>query len=421
MRYARLGCLVLLGSLLFAGSQDSDINVNTRYTVETVIVAGKGWRTDLQSETNDRLSAGLRSDLLSLIGYRLNPSVLDSLAARLRKEFSAREVTHRLLRGESPDHVRVEFDVKPVRASVDVSVNQFLYNSKEGWTGSGEAGFTVRQNSFAFGLASDGDTLPERYSGIFATYQNKHLGTDRVNLRFRFESYHEQWNSATLDALAGNPGDISGVYRSRQAFEPSASVALAKPLTFEVGARFERFDNQYPSAHTEAANSMTAALRYHHRFEGAENQQDVDASYAIAAATRMLESDFVYTSNYLAFRYQFMRGKHMLSDDFAVGVIYGRAPLDDRFVLGNSYRLRGWNKYDIDPLGGNRIAYNSVEYRYGPFKAFYDTGAIWDDGQPAVPRHSLGVGVRESVFTLAVAFPLRSGHIEPIFMMGMIY
>jgi hypothetical protein len=30
------------------------------------------------------------------------------------------------------------------------------------------------------------------------------------------------------------------------------------------------------------------------------------------------------------------------------------------------------------------------------------------------------VGVRESAFTLAVAFPVRSGHVEPIFMMGVI-
>jgi hypothetical protein len=30
------------------------------------------------------------------------------------------------------------------------------------------------------------------------------------------------------------------------------------------------------------------------------------------------------------------------------------------------------------------------------------------------------VGLRESVFTLAVAFPVRSGHVEPVFMMGVI-
>jgi hypothetical protein len=65
--------------------------------------------------------------------------------------------------------------------------------------------------------------------------------------------------------------------------------------------------------------------------------------------------------------------------------------------------------------------HNTVEYRYGPFQAFYDTGAVWDSGQTATQRHSVGVGIKESIFSLAVAFPVRSGHVEPIFMMGMIY
>ena len=43
--------------------------------------------------------------------------------------------------------------------------------------------------------------------------------------------------------------------------------------------------------------------------------------------------------------------------------------------------LRGWNKYDLDPLGGSRVVYNSLDYRYGMFDVFYDTGAIWDPGQ----------------------------------------
>jgi len=103
------------------------------------------------------------------------------------------------------------------------------------------------------------------------------------------------------------------------------------------------------------------------------------------------------------------------------GLIGGRAPLCDRYILGNSVLLRGWNKYDLDPAGGNRMIYNSVEYRYGPFQTFYDTCAIWDQGQTAIARHSLGVGIRESVFSLAVAFPVRGGHVEPVFMMGLLY
>jgi hypothetical protein len=422
MKYAWLGCL-FFGGLLFAGTPESDINVNTRYTVDTVTVAGKGWKTDLVSDQsqNQRMSSGLRKDLASLIGRKLNPSALDNLAVRLKKELAAREVSHRVLRGDSPEHVRVEFEVKQYRGDVGANLTKFVYNSKQGLSGAGEVSVTVLQNSFQFGLASDGDSLNERYAGITARYENKHVGTDRVNLKFQFESYHDQWNRSTLDALAaGGSKETSDAYRTRQNFQPAVTIALAKPLTLEVGASFERYGQQYSAAHTEASNALIATLRYHRRREGSDNQQDLDASYSLGAATRILDSDFVYTSHAWGGRYQFTHGGHVLSDSFSGGVITGRAPLDDRFVMGNSVYLRGWNKYEIDPLGGNRMIHNTVDYHYGHFRIFYDTGAIWDEGQAAVPRHSLGVGLRESVFTLAVAFPVRSGHVEPVFMMGVI-
>ena len=422
MKHAWLGCL-FFGGLLFAGSQDSDFNVNTRYTVDTVTVAGKGWKTDLVSDQsqNQKMSAGLRKDLAALIGQKLNPSALDSLAVRLKKELSAREVSHRVLRGDSPEHVRVEFEVKQYRGEVGASFTKLVYNSKQGWSADGGMDVTVLQNSFRFGMASDGDSLDERFAGISARYENKHLGTDRVGLKFEFDSFHDQWNRGTLDALAaGGSKETSDAYRTRQNFQPAVTIALAKPLTLEVGGSFERFGEQYPAAHTEASDAVIATLRYHQRLEGSDNQQDLDASYSLGAATRILGSDFVYTSHTWGGRYQLTHGKHVLSDTFSAGAITGRAPLDDRFVMGNSVYLRGWNKYEIDPLGGNRMVHNTVDYHYGLFRVFYDTGAIWDEGQSAVPRHSLGVGLRESVFTLAVAFPVRSGHVEPVFMMGVI-
>jgi hypothetical protein len=420
MKYAWLGCL-FLGSLLFAGTQDSDLNVNKRYTVDTVIVAGKGWKTNV-SDQNDRLSPGLRRDLAALVGQKLNPSILDVLALRLKKEYSAREVSHHILRGDVPDHVLVEFDVKPARANIDATLTKFVYDSKQGWSGAGALGFTVQQNTFLFGLASDGDTLNERFAGVSGRYENKHVGSDRLSLRFQFESYHEQWNQNTLNALAIHPNETSDAYRTRQNFQPTATVVLAKPLTLEFGLGFERFQNQYPDAHYESANALITTLRYHRRLGESEYQQDLDAGYTLRAATKLLGTDFVYNSHTVGLHYRIAHGKHQVLESAEAGAISGKAPLDDRFVAGNSAYLRGWNKYDIDPIGGNRLIHNSVEYRYGPLQAFYDAGAVWDSGQqPAIVRHSVGVGFKESIFSLAVAFPIKAGHVEPIFMMGMIY
>jgi outer membrane protein assembly factor BamA len=113
------------------------------------------------------------------------------------------------------------------------------------------------------------------------------------------------------------------------------------------------------------------------------------------------------------------RGKNVLIDEFSTGVGTGRAPLFERFVLGNTSTLRGWNKYDLAPLGGNRMVHNSVEYRYGVFQVFYDTGTVWDSSDVPVIRHAVGVGLRGGNFTLAVAFPLKDGRADPIFMVGM--
>ena len=67
-----------------------------------------------------------------------------------------------------------------------------------------------------------------------------------MGLRFQFESYHEQWNQSTLNALAAQPSQTSHAYRTRQNFEPTATIALAKPLTLEIGVGFERFQIPVP-------------------------------------------------------------------------------------------------------------------------------------------------------------------------------
>lgn len=419
MKFAWLGCLLLLGSLLSAGTQDSEFNVNSRYTVETVVISAEGWRTDLAADRNPdpqgKLSSTLRKDAAALIGEKLNPGMLEEVARRIRKELRARSVEHHVLRGKSPDYVQVVFEVKLRPARFDVSVPKFLYSSKQNWTGAAEATVSVGHNGFTVGGISDGDDLVERFSGLVARYENNRLGSDRVRLRFEFGDYHEQWSAASERA------SLSGLYRARRVFEPEVTFTLARPLTLSVGASFQQMENQFPAAGTEAANALISTLRYHRRLEDTESQHDLDAGYSLRAATRVLGSDFSYARHRLQFRYMLTRGKNVLIDDLTAGAIAGRAPLFERFSLGNATTLRGWNKYDLDPLGGDRVVHNTVEYRYGAFQIFYDSGAIWDHNETAVIRHSAGIGLRQGVFSLAVAFPIREGHIDPIFMVGMNY
>ena len=60
------------------------------------------------------------------------------------------------------------------------------------------------------------------------------------------------------------------------------------------------------------------------------------------------------------------------------GHICGTAPLFERFTLGDSTTLRGWNKYEVAPAGGDSMFHVSGEYRYRGLAIFTDVGSVWD-------------------------------------------
>jgi Outer membrane protein/protective antigen OMA87 len=346
---------------------------------------------------------------------KLNPSYLEDLAKRIRKELNVRAVTPQILRGDTPDYVKVIFEIKGRPRSFDVSVPKFLYHTKQGWSAAVEGTFEVWDQRFTGAIVSDGDALAERFAGVYARYENPHLGTDRVRFALLGETYHEQWNRATRTAGAET-------YRARHNIEPSLTFQVAGPLTLSVGASFARIEPEFPAASTLAANAAVTSLRYHRSFEGANGlQQQLDAGYNLRAATNVLSSDYIYARHNAQVRYTLGRGRHVIFDDAMAGIISGHAPLYERYVLGTSSTLRGWNKFDIDPLGGDRMAHNTLEYRYRVFEVFYDVGAVWSRGQPAEARHALGAGLRRGGFSLAVAFPVRENRVEPVFMVGMNY
>jgi hypothetical protein len=411
MKSAWLACL-LFSSILGAGTQDPEFNVNSRYTVESVEVTGDGWSTNVTSDPDRRISPSLRKQMAGLIGNKLDPGILDDLAARLRQEFKARAVTHHVLRGASPEYVKVAYQIQLRSTRFDVAVPKFLYSSANSWSGAVEGTATLGHNGFTLGLVSDGDVLAERYTGLLARYENTRLGSDRVRLRVQFETYHDQWNSAS---------GTEGLYRARQNFEPVLTFTLARPLTLSVGASLQSFEMQSPGAPTESANAVITTLQYHRRMDDSEYQQEVNTDYNLRAASKSLASDFAYTRHRWNFLYLLKHGKHQVSDELTGGVIAGHAPLVERFILGNSTTLRGWSKYEIDPVGGNRMVHNSVEYRYGSLQFFYDAGAVWEGGQPVVVRHSIGTGLHQGPLFVAIAFPLHEGRADPIFMVGMNY
>ena len=416
--------LTLAACGLLAQDDAGDLNVNSRYTVE---------RIDFANQQHYPLSTSLLDEMHHLVGARLNEDALKNLVRRIRTELGAYDVTFRLDRGQDPDSVAVLLEVKRGKKNVDLfSIPQFVYNTRQGWSGTLDASSTVGFHSFRADVVSDGDTMVERVMGVRARYDRLKVGTDRIHLGFGIEAYHEQYNEATLLALPGGTASLpsslgAGPYSSRWNLEPSAAFLLAQPLTLTVGASFERLQPEFTAARPVSANAVINTLRYHQRWDGAgSTKQELDAGYSLRAATRLLGTDLGYTRHLANARYRYGHEHQTVEVAVVAGAIYGRAPLFERFVLGDSTMLRGWNKYDIDPLGGNRIAYGSVTYGYHIMRVFYDTGSVWDQGSKPELKQSAGIGVsgglgifQRGAFLLAVAFPLRQGRVDPVLIAGM--
>jgi hypothetical protein len=410
--------LALLVSAIASAQITPVVNVNSRYVVESIEVSG---------HDEFSLSRRLHEEIRNLIGENFDQAALDELSGHLKKELHAKSVSYRISRGDQAEQVKVNFEITRRSVELNVTVPKFLYRSGQGWTGVAEGVIASGAHSFTFRLLSDDDELVERETGILARYENKHVGSDRVGLGFQFEGYHEGWSRSTLlaedqrlNGTASAPNDVLGAYRTRQNFQPLVTIQLAKPLTLEAGVSFERFQDQFPAARTESTNAVVNTLRYHRLLEGSDAlKQVLDAGYSLRAATRILGGDFAYVRHHWNVGYTFTRDHNTVLVSFVGGVITGQAPLFERYVLGNSSTLRGWNKYDIDPLGGSRVAHGSVEYRYRYFQIFYDAGAVWDRGEAATPRCSAGVGLRKDGFSIAVAFPIKHGRVEPVLIAGM--
>ena len=276
----------------------------------------------------------------------------------------------------------------------DLDVARFLYHSKQGWSGQGGATVKIHDNDFSFGMVSDADRLKERYAGIQAGYERRHVGTDRSSLRFNFLSYHEQWNRTFLEAA---PGDI---YRTRTHFSPMATVISWSRSSWNSASISHDIGLSLPVAKTESSNAVVTTLRYHQRWGSAQEQgeQELCASYSLRAAPGF--SKAIRSS-------RGMKPKRAIASAAITGSrgrIPGRnhfraAPLFERLVLGNAETLRGWNKFDLDPLGASHVAHGSIDYSYHAFLVFYDTGAVWDRPEEREQKQSLGLGCRKADFS----------------------
>ncbi|MBM3738282.1 MAG: hypothetical protein FJW39_21070 [Acidobacteria bacterium] len=398
------------------GNAGAAVNVNSRYIVESAEI----------TPDPRKLSGTLRQRISDLKGTRFDQEAVDAVAGKIRQELRNWNVVVRIARGEQPEQVRVVFEVSRKYDTVDVVIPRLIYHSKQNFSFGGDV--TVRPGADFFlssGILTDNDELAERYSGIRAGLGRENMFGGHLRLGVRVESWRSQWNPSVTNALANDTSpDTPGIYRTRVHLEPTATIAFTRDLMLQLGVSMQRLEMQYPTSRHELSSAAVSTLRFQRRWDalsGFLGKQELEASYALRAAARTLSSDFLYNRHSVQARYAFGKDRETLIASFQAGTIGGTAPLFERFMLGNSRTLRGWNRYDVAPFGGDRMVHGSLEYRHNVFRAIYDTGSVWQRAGDAKVRHSLAVGLRSGSvmsFSFLVAFPLREGRIEPVFITG---
>ena len=175
-----------------------------------------------------------------------------------------------------------------------------------------------------------------------------------------------------------------------------------------------------PATGSTMANAFVASVEVDKQWtDSSDATHRVDGSFGVRSGTRELESDLVYTKYLGGGTYRFDQGRHHVQATGMAGGITGRPPLFERFTLGDSKTLRGWDKYDIAPAGADRMFYSSLEYRYTGVSLFLDVGSVWDAGAERKVRVSTGVGFHAGPTFFVVGFPLNTDDVRAVFTMGL--
>jgi hypothetical protein len=394
--------------------EHDDDNINARYIVEDA---------DITGPSEEELTEALRDDLRALVGKRLDSGEADKLQERLARDLPGYDVSRRIERGSEPGRIRLVYEARrreprwlrfePLRSNV-------IYHSDHGWgsyvdfnLGKGPIRFTP---IFAIDNADD---LVEEYSGFGLRFETRKLGTQRLGASLEWTSFDEDWQAATLDALALNPG-IPPPYEQRSTITPLLKFAFSPHLSLAAGVSISELEPLAPATESQMANAAVASVEYNGLWkDSSDATHTVDASFGVRAGSRDLDSDLAYTRYFGQGSYRYDFGRHHVQAAGLAGGITGDAPLFERFTLGDSRTLRGWDKYDIAPAGGDRVVYSSIEYRYTGLSLFLDVGSVWDANTERRVRVSAGLGLHAGPAFLVVGFPLNTDNLRAVVMLGL--
>ena len=397
------------------GSDCDDTNVNARYVIE---------EADITGVPDDELTQSLRDDLRSLVGQRLDSGEADRVQRRMERELPRYEFSRRIQRGSQVGRIRLVYEASkkelPPWLRFEPLRSKALFHSEQGWGSYLDLGIGDRNFRFTPLAAIDNaDDLVEEYSGYGLRFEARRLGTRRLGASLEWSRFDQDWRSETLDALALAPA-IPRPYDTRSTFTPLLKFAFSADLSVAAGVSISELEPLFPATGSQMANAAVASIGYDRRWkEGDDRSHRVEASFGLRAGSRDLESDLSYRRYLGQGSYRFDFGRHHVRAAGMAGRINDEAPLFERFTLGDSTTLRGWDKYDIAPAGGDRMFYSSIEYRYTGLALFLDVGSVWDAGTERKVRVSTGLGFHAGPAFLVVGFPLNTDNLTAVVSLGL--
>jgi len=396
------------------GDADQD-NVNARHIVD---------RVEIRGVPESDLSDALRSDMQAVVNHRLDSEEVDRLRERIEREWPRYDISRRLIRSSEDGHIRIIYDLEkkelpqwlrfePLRADA-------IFHSEQGWGSYASLGMGNGDIRFTPTVAIDNDDdLIEEYTGYALRFETRRMGTRRLGASLEWSSFDPTWRGATVAALASNAA-IPALYDTRSTVTPLLKFAISPDLSVSAGVGITELSPLAPASVSRMANAAIGSIDYVHKWanDRAPDQQ-VDARFLVRSATRALESDLVYTSYLGQGSYRYDQRRHHVVAIGQAGTISGTPPLFERFSLGDTLTLRGWDKYDVAPAGGSHMYYASVEYNYSGIAVFLDLGSVWDTPADRKTRVSTGIGFHAGPAFATIGFPLNTNNLTAVFSMGL--
>jgi hypothetical protein len=400
------------------GRQDQpsrDDNINARYIIE---------RAEIDGVPEDELTPAMRDALAAVVGKRLDSPEADRLREQIERDFSGHDISRRIRRGSESGRIRLRYEVRkrepPAWLDFESLRSGVIFHSEQGWGSYLDLALGYRNVRVTPIVAIDNaDDLVEEYSGYGLRVEARRLGTRRLGASFEWTRFEPDWEQPTLDAFATRP-DLPSLYERRSTITPLVKFAFTPDLSAAAGVSISELEPLASTGSSQSANAFVASLEYDRGWGATSNgSHRVEAAFGIRAGSHELESDLSYRKYLGRGVYRFGLGRHQVQVTGMAGGITGDAPIFERFTLGDSRTLRGWNKYDIAPVGGDRLIYSSLEYRYRGLALFLDSGSVWDAEAERRVRVSTGFGFHAGPAFLTVGFPLNTDDVTAVVALGL--